>query len=153
MLMNVNQNWSVAQTHAAIIQMDLSIAPVTVITSQLQAINTFIQQEVQDVKVSMRIQELAQKHAAAVLWYVSSFILFFSFFNTILTFFEDLLCNMLTHCENFRFYECKPNNVIPCSLKPYFFINEIVVFQNILKKIAMTTLDAWHRLLTKHSKM
>lgn len=41
-LMNASRESSVDQTHIAIIRMDLSIAPVSVITSQLQALSTFI---------------------------------------------------------------------------------------------------------------
>lgn len=45
-LMNASRESSADQTHVAIIRMDLSIAPVSVITSQLQALSTFIQTEV-----------------------------------------------------------------------------------------------------------
>lgn len=54
-LMNASLDRPVDQTPTAIIRMDLSIAPVSVITSQLQALSTFIQREVLDVKVSIRM--------------------------------------------------------------------------------------------------
>lgn len=51
--MNASQDRFVGPTHSAIIQMDPSIAPVSVITSQLQAPSTFIQGEVYGVKVDV----------------------------------------------------------------------------------------------------
>lgn len=61
-LMSASQNRSVDQTQTAIIQMDHSIAPVSVITSRLQALSTFIQRAKLDVKVGTRMEEHTHTH-------------------------------------------------------------------------------------------
>lgn len=51
-------------THAATTPMGLSIAPVSVITAQLQALSTFIQRRAKDVKVSGGRRECSHKKDA-----------------------------------------------------------------------------------------
>lgn len=83
-LMNASQDRFVDQTPTAIIRMDPSIAPVSVITSQLQALSTFIQREVEDVKVGMRMEERTHRQHTLAGTYIqghtSFFISLFFFF-------------------------------------------------------------------------
>lgn len=77
--MNASRGSPADPTPTATIRMDPSIAPVSVITSQLQALSTFLPPQTWDVKVSVRIAESTRSRSHVPL-YCFFFFFFWTFF-------------------------------------------------------------------------